>query len=83
MELTALSSRYGNFFAPAFSLKIGGDDLTRDLLLAVAQVEVDLVLGAASVLVISLSIWQGVQLWPRLLEYPMFRQVAHLTVLLN
>lgn len=48
MELTALSSRYGNFFAPAFSLKIGGDDLTRDLLLAVAQVEVDLVLGAAS-----------------------------------
>ena len=37
-------------------------------------------LGAASVLVISLSIWQGVQLWPRLLEYPMFRQVADLTV---
>jgi uncharacterized membrane protein YfcA len=38
-------------------------------------------LGAASVLVISLSIWQGVQLWPRLLEYQIFRQVADLTTL--
>lgn len=33
-------------------------------------------LGAASVLVISLSIWQGIQLWPRLLEYPIFREMA-------
>jgi uncharacterized membrane protein YfcA len=33
-----------------------------------------LLLGAASILVIALSIWQGVQLWPRLLEYPVFRQ---------
>jgi uncharacterized protein len=37
-------------------------------------------LGAASVLVICLSIWQGIQLWPRLLEYPVFRQMADLTV---
>ena len=40
-------------------------------------------LGAASVLVICLSIWQGIQLWPRLLEYPVFRQMADLTVLLR
>jgi uncharacterized membrane protein YfcA len=33
-------------------------------------------LGAASVLVIALSIWQGIQLWPRLLEYPIFREMA-------
>lgn len=38
-------------------------------------------LGAASVLVIALSIWQGVQLWPRLLEYPVFRQMAELVAL--
>ena len=40
-------------------------------------------LGAASVLVISLSIWQGIQLWPRLLEYPVFRQMAEATALLH
>lgn len=33
-------------------------------------------LGAAAVLVICLSIWQGIQLWPRLLEYPIFREFA-------
>jgi uncharacterized membrane protein YfcA len=33
-------------------------------------------LALAAVLVIGLSIWQGVQLWPRLLEYPIFAQVA-------
>ncbi len=30
-------------------------------------------LAAAAVLVMGLSIWQGIQLWPRLLEYPIFR----------
>lgn len=35
-------------------------------------------LGAAAVLVISLSIWQGIQLWPRLLEYPITAQVVSL-----
>lgn len=38
-------------------------------------------LGLAAVLVIALSIWQGVQLWPRLLEYPIFSQAAALTAL--
>lgn len=35
-----------------------------------------LLLAAAALLVIGLSIWQGVQLWPHLLEYPVFRQMA-------
>ena len=48
MELSALASRYGNFYAPAFAVRLGQRDLTRDLLLAVSQVEVDLVLGAAT-----------------------------------
>jgi hypothetical protein len=33
-------------------------------------------LGAAAVLVMALSIWQGVQLWPRLLEYRIFSEVT-------
>ncbi len=33
-----------------------------------------LLLGAAAVLVISLSIWQGVQLWPKLLDEPLLTQ---------
>jgi uncharacterized protein len=35
-----------------------------------------LLLGAAAVLVMCLSVWQGIQLWPRLLEYPIFREFA-------
>lgn len=35
-----------------------------------------ILLGLAAVLVIALSIWQGVQLWPRLLEYPIFSEAA-------
>lgn len=37
-------------------------------------------LGAASLLVIGLSIWQGVQLWPRLLEYQIFREAAEVAL---
>src|SRR5690348_13887113 len=48
MELSALAKTYGDFYAPAYAVRLGGDDVTRDLLLAVSQVEVDLVLGAAS-----------------------------------
>lgn len=40
-----------------------------------------LLLGMAAVLVVSLSIWQGVQLWPKLLEYPIFREMAAATAL--
>jgi uncharacterized membrane protein YfcA len=34
-------------------------------------------LGAAALLVMCLSVWQGIQLWPRLLEYEIFSGVAH------
>lgn len=39
-----------------------------------------LLLGGAAVLVIALSVWQGVQLWPHLLDYPIFRQMAQQTI---
>lgn len=35
-----------------------------------------LLLGAASILVMALSIWQGVQLWPRLLESDVFGAIG-------
>jgi phage protein D len=47
MELSKLSSDYRNFYAPGFAVRVGGQDLVRDLLVAVSQVEVDLVLGGA------------------------------------
>lgn len=37
-----------------------------------------LLLAGAAILVIALSVWQGIQLWPRLLEYPIFNEVADL-----
>jgi uncharacterized membrane protein YfcA len=37
-----------------------------------------LLLGAVALLVISLSVWQGVQLWPKLLEYEIFSTAAEL-----
>jgi len=48
MELETLSRTYGNFYAPAYAVRLGRDDLMRDLYVAVSQVEIDLVLGAAS-----------------------------------
>jgi uncharacterized protein len=48
MELVDFSRPYGNFYAPAFAVRVARNDLVRDLLVAVSQVEVDLVLGAAS-----------------------------------
>ena len=48
MELAILSRKYGEFYAPAFSIRVGADDLIRDSLVAVTQVEAELVLGAAS-----------------------------------
>lgn len=35
-------------------------------------------LAAAALLVVSLALWQGVQLWPKLLEYPITAQLTHL-----
>jgi len=48
MELATYAERYRDFYAPAFSIKVGGDELMRDLTVAVTQMEVDMVLGAAS-----------------------------------
>jgi phage protein D len=48
MELSTLSERYGSFYAPAFAVRLARDDLMRDLLLPVSQIEVDLQLGAAA-----------------------------------
>ena len=45
MDLVTLSNQYGNFYAPAFSVRMGRNDLVRDFYLAVSQVEVDLMLG--------------------------------------
>ena len=40
-----------------------------------------ILLGGAAILVMGLSVWQGIQLWPRLLEYPVFREFAELAAL--
>jgi Bacteriophage probable baseplate hub protein len=48
MELTAFARTYGDFYAPAYTVRVGGRDLVRDVLAAVSQVEVELKLRAAS-----------------------------------
>jgi phage protein D len=47
MDLAALSAKYGDFYAPAFFVRVDGADLMRAHLVPVSQVEVDLQLGAA------------------------------------
>ena len=48
MELATFARTYRNFYAPAYAVTLNRNDLVRDLLVPVSQVEVDLVLGAAS-----------------------------------
>ena len=48
MELATLAKTYRDFYAPAYTVRLRGNDLSRDLVVAVSQVEVELVLGAAS-----------------------------------
>jgi len=48
MDLAGLSKSYGDFYAPTYAVRLGRADLMRDLIVAVSQVEVDMVLGAAS-----------------------------------
>jgi phage protein D len=45
MDLTDLATEYGQFYTPAFRIVVSGRDLMRDDLVAVSQVEADLVLG--------------------------------------
>ncbi|MEZ5875581.1 MAG: hypothetical protein R3D30_12420 [Hyphomicrobiales bacterium] len=47
MDVATLEQRHHDFFAPTFVVKIGGDDLVRDLFLTVASVTVDLKENAA------------------------------------
>lgn len=42
MELRAIEQTYRNFYAPAFQVSIGGEDLVRELYLSVTSVEVGL-----------------------------------------
>lgn len=48
MQLVDLSDRYGAFYAPAFAVRVARQDLVRDELVAVSQVEADLELGTAA-----------------------------------
>ncbi|MEO8519789.1 MAG: hypothetical protein ABI603_00415 [Acidobacteriota bacterium] len=48
MELATFADTYANFYAPAFAVRLGRNDLQRDLLLAISQIEIDLALGAAA-----------------------------------
>jgi len=47
MDLADFSKRYGDFYVPAFVVKVAGQALTQTLAIGVSQVEVDLTLGAA------------------------------------
>ncbi|MCG6986326.1 MAG: hypothetical protein LJE61_14130 [Thiocapsa sp.] len=42
MDVETLEQKHGDYFAPAFVVSVGGDDLVRDLFLTVASVKVDL-----------------------------------------
>jgi len=48
MELATFASKYADFYAPSYAVRLGRDDLERDLLVAVSQIDVDMVLGATS-----------------------------------
>ena len=48
MDLATLSKSYGDFYVPAFAVRVARDDLVRDTLVAVSQVEVDMMLGGAA-----------------------------------
>jgi len=47
MDLSDVSRLYGDFYVPAFSVKVNGRELTHDLAIGVSQVEVDMELAAA------------------------------------
>lgn len=42
MQVASLEDTYGDFYVPAFSVRVGTDDLVRDLFLTVTSVDVDL-----------------------------------------
>ena len=48
MDLATLSKNYGDFYVPAFAVRVAREDLVRDTLVAVSQVSVDMMLGGAA-----------------------------------
>ncbi len=48
MQLVDLADHYGAFYAPTFAVRVARQDLVRDDLVAISQVEADLELGAAA-----------------------------------
>jgi phage protein D len=48
MRLADFSTKYGDFYVPAYAVRVAGADLIRDSFVAVTQAEVDLALGAMS-----------------------------------
>jgi hypothetical protein len=48
MRLQDFSQKYGDFYVPAYSVRVAGADLMRESFVAVTQAEVNLVLGAMS-----------------------------------
>ncbi len=46
MDLRSLEAKYGDFYVPAFTIKVGSQDLVRTLFLTVTSVEIDLKLKA-------------------------------------
>jgi len=48
MRLADFSQKYGDFYVPAYAVRVAGKDLIRESFVAVTQTEVSLVLGAMS-----------------------------------
>lgn len=48
MKFVDLSKGYGNFYTPAFTVRLAGADVVRELFVAVSQVDVELVMNDAS-----------------------------------
>lgn len=62
MEIADLEKRHGDFYVPTFAITVGGEDLVRDLFLAVSSVSVDLkekAAGRFSFKIVSAFDWEA------------------------
>jgi phage protein D len=48
MRIADFSQKYGDFYTPAYAVRVAGTDLMRDAFVAVTEAEISLVLGAMS-----------------------------------
>ena len=55
MDLKALESKFGDFYVPAFAIKVGSQDLIRDLYLTVTSLEIDFKEKAAARFSVSIA----------------------------